>query len=309
VRVRKNANNLAPAERDRFVAAFGTLNGNGMGRFKDFRAVHVSGTPSDEAHFNRGFLPWHRAYMLDLERELQAIDATVALPYWRFDQPAPNVFTREFMGVSDTLGNVRFAPGHPFGTWTTDGQVGIVRQLENFTPSTAPGSVSVPGRPAPLNELDTINLGDPGDLYANFIGMEGSPHGAAHVSFSGFISSIPTAARDPLFFMLHANVDRLWAKWQWVKRRTNPDLIASFPTAPATRIGHNLQDTMWPWNGIVGSPRPSTAPGGTLAPSPETSLPGLKPTVRSMIDYLGVHDGGGIAFAYDDVPFEMEAVA
>ena len=45
------------------------------------------------------FLPWHRAYLLDLERELQAIDPSVALPYWRFDQPAPNLFTPEFLGV------------------------------------------------------------------------------------------------------------------------------------------------------------------------------------------------------------------
>ena len=30
-----------------------------------------------------------------------AIDPSVALPYWRFDQSAPNVFTRDFMGESD----------------------------------------------------------------------------------------------------------------------------------------------------------------------------------------------------------------
>ena len=73
------------AERDRFVAAFGTLNGGGAGRFRDFRDMHVS-PPTPRAHGNVGFLPWHRAYLLDLERELQAIDPSVTLPYWRFDQ-------------------------------------------------------------------------------------------------------------------------------------------------------------------------------------------------------------------------------
>jgi len=43
-------------------------------------------------------------------------------------------------------------------------------------------------------------------------GIEIDPHGYAHTSFGGWISSVPTAAKDPLFFMLHANVDRLWAK-------------------------------------------------------------------------------------------------
>ncbi len=305
VRIRKNANQMSPAERDRFLSAFGTLNGNGLGRFRDFRAIHVNGRPNEEAHGNRGFLPWHRAYLLDLERELQAIDPTVALPYWRFDQPAPNLFTREFIGVSNNLGRVQFAPGHPFDAWTTDGQVGILRRLVNFRPTTAPGSISVPGRPAPLNELDTIALGDPGARFENFMEMEGTPHGAAHMSFSEYISQIGTAARDPLFFLLHANVDRLWAKWQWVKRRTNPNLAASFPSAPPTRIGHNLNDTMWPWNGVTGGVRPSTAPGGALASSPETALPGAAPTVRSMVDFFGVNGGQNIGFAYDDVPFDI----
>lgn len=311
VRIRKNANRLTPAERDRFVSAFGTLNGNGLGRFRDFRDVHVSGVPSQEAHGDRAFLCWHRAYTLDLERELQAIDPTVALPYWRFDQPAPNLFTRDFMGVSDSFDRVRFTPGHPFGTWTTDGQLGILRRLENFTPTTAPGSVPVPGRPAPLNELDTIDLGEPGALFENFMAMEGTPHGRAHTSFSRFISSIGTAARDPLFFLLHCNVDRLWAKWQWVKRRSNPDADESFPSAPPTRVGHNLDDTMWPWNGVTSATdplRPATAPGGALAGSPETKLPGGKPKVRSTIDYLGIHSGRDLAFAYDDVPFELDAI-
>lgn len=84
VRVRKNANTLTPGERDRLVSAFAKLNNQGTGRFKDFRDMHTS-VSSPQAHGRPGFLPWHRAYLLDLERELQAIDPSVALPYWRFD--------------------------------------------------------------------------------------------------------------------------------------------------------------------------------------------------------------------------------
>ncbi|HKE99200.1 MAG TPA: tyrosinase family protein [Actinomycetes bacterium] len=97
--------------------------------------------------------------------------------------------------------------------------------------------------------------------------MEGDPHGVAHTSFTGSISQISTAARDPLFFMLHANVDRLWAKWQWTSRRfeaTDPNTYSREGGASdpgATRIGHNLDDTMWPWNQVTTSPRPPTAPG------------------------------------------------
>jgi tyrosinase len=297
VRVRKNAQTLSAAERDRFVAAFGTLNGGGAGRFRDFRDMHVSPATA-EAHGNVGFLPWHRAYLLDLERELQAIDPSVTLPYWRFDQPAPNLFTREFMGVSSALGRVEFTAGHPFNTWRTNGALGISR-----TPLFSTGSAP----PGLLTETQTIALGGtaPNSAYASFDVMEGNPHGSAHVRFGGFISSIPTAARDPLFFLLHANVDRLWAKWQWVHRRTSPGDARAFAPAAPDRVGHRLPDTMWPWNGATAPPRPSTAPGGTFAPSRSTTAPGLNPIVRAMIDYQAVGGGSPLGFAYDDVPFEL----
>ena len=42
VRIRKDAQTLSAVERDRFLAAFGTLNGGGAGRFRDFRDMHVN---------------------------------------------------------------------------------------------------------------------------------------------------------------------------------------------------------------------------------------------------------------------------
>ena len=48
------------------------LTDQGSGPFRFFRDMHVLAA-IDEAHGNQGFLPWHRAYLMDLERELQAI--------------------------------------------------------------------------------------------------------------------------------------------------------------------------------------------------------------------------------------------
>ena len=311
VRVRKDAVALTAPERDRFLAAFARFNDRGRGRFRDFRNVHTeAGDP--EAHANAGFLPWHRAFLLDLERELQKIDPSVALAYWRFDRPAPALFTREFMGVTPAGSGpsvVQFSPTNPLQFWVTDGVPGIDRR-PLFRTQTEParhprfGSVST--------EAQTVALGGNGDLYSLFRRMEGNPHALAHVSFTGSISDIPTAARDPLFFMLHANVDRLWAKWQWAKRRFDPSAAATFSPPDGTstnpgepRIGHRLDDTMWPWNGVTTDPRPNTAPGGTMATSPMTKAPGPRPTVRSTIDYQGVRDRANrLAFDYDDVPFE-----
>ena len=291
VRIRKNANTLTAAERDRFVAAFAQLNNQGAGRFADFRDMHTQ-VSSPQAHGAAGFLPWHRAYILDLERELQAIDPSVSLPYWRFDRPAPNIFTRDFLGVSDSIGTVQFSPTNPLQFWRTDGVQGINR-LPFFNTAGAP--------PGLRSEAQTLALGN---QYPAFRIMEGNPHGTAHTSFDGSISGIPTAARDPLFFLLHCNVDRLWAKWQRQFGRFNPAQAASYDSNPGNPIGHNLPDTMWPWNGITGSPRPPTAPGGAMAASPCVSAPGPQPQVRDSLDYQGsVNSVSRLGFDYDDVPF------
>jgi tyrosinase len=302
VRIRKSAQNLSPSERDRFLAAFGTLNGQGAGRFGDFRDMHVR-KALGESHGNVGFLPWHRAYLLDLERELQAIDPSVALPYWRFDKPAPNIFTREFLGEENEAGRAEFTPGHPLEHWSTDGETGIVRSL-TFPASSAP--------PGLFTEAVTLNLGGSGSgkAYRGFKEMEDNPHGDAHTAFDGPVSDPATSPRDPLFFLLHTNVDRLWAKWQWVSpKRHDPADPKAYAAPSPNRIGHRLGDTMWPWNGLTAAPRPSTAPGGTLASSPLTAAPGPSPMVRAMFDYQGVLGGDHLGFSYDDIPFEIPAGA
>jgi tyrosinase len=290
VRVRKNANNLTPAERDRLVAAFAQLNNQGMGRFADFRDMHTA-VSSAQAHGAKGFLPWHRAYLLDLERELQNIDPSVSLPYWRFDQPAPDLFTPEFFGVSDQLGAVAFSATNPLQFWTTDGVQGITRR-PFFDTAEAPGGVAT--------EAQTLALGN---AYPAFRTLEGNPHATAHVSFGGSISSVSMAARDPLFFLLHCNVDRLWAKWQRLNGRFDPAAAASYDNASAP-IGHNLPDTMWPWNGITGGTRPPTAPGGAMSASPCVTAPGGEPQVQQTLDYQGALNAASrLGFDYDDVTF------
>ena len=292
VRIRKNANALTPGERDRFISAFAQLNNRGAGRFQAFRDIHTDAGDL-EAHGGPAFLPWHRTYLLGLERELQAIDPSVSLPYWRFDRAAPNIFTREFLGESDDLGTVQFSATNPLQFWTTDGVQGINRRPQFKTADEHPDLST---------EAETLALGR---LYRLFREMQGNPHGLAHTNFGGSISSIDTAAKDPLFFLLHCNVDRLWAKWQRQVGRFDPAQKASYDTRRGNRIGHRLPNTMWPWNGITGGDRPPTAPGGPMAESPCVAAPGLQPRVRDGLDYQGaINPLSRMGFDYDDVRFD-----
>jgi tyrosinase len=305
VRIRKNANALTVPERNRFRSALATLNSRGMGKFSDFRKVHGPEGYYEE-HAEAGFLPWHRAFILDLERELQNIDPSVTLPYWRFDQPAPNVFSQDFMGVadpSDPNGSVRFSTTNPLQFFTTDGVVGVARPAA-FNTQTQAARV--------VNEAATLALGAPGDIFARFRRMELNPHGSAHTNFGGSIRDPTTAAKDPLFFLLHANVDRLWAKWQWLRKRFDVTSVATYQylgsagSPGSVRIGHNLLDTMWPWNGVTTAPRPAIAPGGPFPAAAPANAPGPTPDLRAMIDFQGLRTAASrLGFDYDDVPYQL----
>jgi tyrosinase len=117
---------------------------------------------------------------------------------------------------------------------------------------------------------------------------------------------------DPLFFMLHNNVDRLWAKWQLLRGRFNSTQVTSYDRQgngnPAiggpNGIGNFTNDTMWPWNGAITPPRPPAAPGGGFPASPIRNFPGNTPNVAQMIDFHGkINLNNNLMFAYDDVPF------
>ena len=183
------------------------------------------------------------------------------------------------MGVPNSAGRLQFTAGHPLESWRTDGQLGIDR-TPSFAASAAPAGLRT--------EIQTIAPAAPRRMRpmgASTRWSSTSRQRAYELPLDS--STTGTAARDPLF-MLHANVDRLWAKWQWIHKRTNPAQARSFAAASPNRVGHRLADTMWPWNGATSPPRPSTAPGGRFPASTLTTAPGVRPTVRSMIDYQAV---------------------
>ncbi len=317
VRVRKDAETLTNKERDRFLSAMTIINGQGRGRWSDLRDMHEADAYR-QIHVNYSFLPWHRAYLLNLERELQLVDPEVALPYWRFDEPAPKLIQPSFIGRGRRFGSVQFSSTNPLRNWVGEGQVAGVRRGDGVGPNNV-----IPVR----TEIESLQISTgPNANFTDFcdwnyasdrrtpLGLEAGPHNGAHgYNGTGWITRPTTSQRDPLFYLLHANVDRLWAKWQWlpdgtVGSRSDPDSPVSYVSGWNLPDGHNRDDTLWPWDGVMGDQvpsRPPNAPGGGMLDSPMTSAPGPQPRVKDMIDYLGANGGGCLGFAYDDVPFEV----
>jgi tyrosinase len=61
-------------------------------------------------------------------------------------------------------------------------------------------------------------FGGPSTVFNHAGGPVGSleltPHGAMHVAVGGWMSAFNTAGLDPIFWLHHANIDRLWAVWR-----------------------------------------------------------------------------------------------
>ena len=322
VRVRKNGNNISSEERQRYLNSLVTFN-NTFNGYLTFNNIHDrAGVP--EGHSGPGFLPWHRAFILDFERELQRIDPSVALLYWNTDNAAPNIFSLNFMGSKPIVSTDAFAdfnPNNPLIAWNVPGGPGI-RRTTKFENNTAPSTINTNLR----KETAVLALGNDFNLFK---ALDPNPHGASHVLAGGisgdWMGILTSAVKDPLFFFLHANLDRLWAKWQLLNTRfdaQNPLTYSpqgSFPNTGTIHIGHFLNDTMWPWNQITGTftgsgtppinQRPTTAPGGTF---PEAifynNSPPPNPQLFNVIDYRNNRSilsiNAGLGFCYDDVPFQ-----
>jgi tyrosinase len=51
----------------------------------------------------------------------------------------------------------------------------------------------------------------PGTTYEDLV--ERNPHGRVHDQIGGSMGRVPTAPADPIFFLHHCNIDRLWSAW------------------------------------------------------------------------------------------------
>ncbi|MEM9220028.1 MAG: tyrosinase family protein [Cyanobacteria bacterium P01_F01_bin.150] len=92
---------------------------------------------------------------------------------------------------------------------------------------------------------------------------------ARQIDILGTMDSIPCSPYDPIFWLHHANVDRLWAQWQDEGHSGD-----RFYPASERPFGHNLSDPMWPWDGGASSPGsygPENANLPDLFISPESS--------------------------------------
>jgi len=242
------------------------------------------------AHSGPVFLPWHRLMLSGLEVQLQRVlnDPNFGLPYWDWAVDASLVGGPQssliWQNQPDTMGG----QGTPISTGplvfnntdptsfrvliesSSDGRSfhqtkrGLNRTFGQPPPlgsSTLPTATEVLAAfntlPEPLGEphLATYDFA-PFDRSSNGFRnrLEGWPGGVLHNRVHQWVGGDmgpATSPNDPVFFLHHCNVDRIWERWMQLNGRNYlPDM-----TAPPTLLGHRIDDALISPFGLAGTPR------------------------------------------------------
>jgi hypothetical protein len=192
------------------------------------------GTPWNACqHGGWFFLPWHRMYVYYFERIVRkaVLDAggplDFALPYWNYGRPSPG----------NTLPIAFRTATLPDGTPNPLYLAAPLRRAAYMNGWGLPTTATSPA--AALAESDfssqlASSFGGgpvgPGHSLGALGSLEVTPHGNIHVEIGGaaqpcsqgLMSRFECAALDPIFWLHHANIDRLWNVWRAIGGHANP---------------------------------------------------------------------------------------
>jgi hypothetical protein len=270
---RKNGATASAAERNAYVNAILAIGTNPTYVFplgSDFwhtqQVVHSNMGSFSNIHETLAFLPWHREYVNRYEVLLQQYDPTVKLLYW--DWTTDPSSSLSFMGSFSGPIGAPFNPASP----PTLAPPSVTRGLGSFAHDESDSAVLARGSYGPFTSgFCGFSFSPPASSAPFLSALEDCSHNYSHGYIGGNSMCCPSAsAQDPFFFMLHGNVDRLWAQWQ----RNPSDLTRLDPTQTyGASLGSdaNLSLTMSPWDG---SPGGSTSASSFQIQPWETTNPG-----------------------------------
>lgn len=209
---RVDENELSDQQKQAFVDAVNELVSNG--KYNDI--VNIHGNMAHDMHgrnmmtgqFSRTgiqrFLAWHRAYLLEFEKLLKEVDSSISLPYWNWTK------NERF---PDWLGSVM-----PSGLVNRSGNTyNVERNI---------------GADDALPDPNSTKLGMATHItFTDFtLFLEGwRPYGAhnqVHVFVGGTMGTMYSPA-DPVFWLHHAECDRLWHIWQLTHSEEHASLIGT----------------------------------------------------------------------------------
>lgn len=257
------------------------------------------------------FLSWHRYFLYQFEQDLQSYVPGVMLPYWDWADPAP-ILTDTFLGLNGNSANNNvieqgyFAFDKPgagvnataLPAWWPASLIGW--RLPSMFPSNLQGGLrrqtaNVSLLPltshlqAALSQSDYSSFQlalEAGTRMHNSLhgwlgggGTGGNPMSPCSTRLNiGHMSCATISPFDPIFYLHHCNIDRLWAMWQMDGHANEYPTPADEPDGAEE---HFRDDIMYPWTGGA-SGYGTSASIASFIPMPDYSAIGAKKNVDTL---------------------------
>ncbi len=200
--IRKNYLEMTGTERADYISAVNVLaTNNVIQTLADDHSAHFSSDIHTLGGNGSQFLSWHRYLILELEFKLKTALAGNAsnylnIPYWEWNT--------DNVPSSATFWNNTFLQTSSF-------------PLLSITRSSMTGAFPTSGSTASLNTIlgnTTFYINSTNSASNDFSHkLESGPHNNLH-SFIGGTMGGGTSPRDPVFYLHHGMVDKLWQDWE-----------------------------------------------------------------------------------------------
>ncbi|RYZ54346.1 MAG: tyrosinase family protein, partial [Proteobacteria bacterium] len=152
--------------------------------------------------------PWHRLYLAYFENACRYAlqDASFSVPYW--DWTADRRIPEEFFHNPLLMANRKIKEEEEIPEeFVAPKVIEDILASDNFTNVHSRG-------PRLFNIRGGINSG----------AFERGPHNGVHNSIGGTMSNPFDSPQDPIFWLHHCNIDRIWASWQ----QRHPDKVLPY---------------------------------------------------------------------------------
>lgn len=164
-------------------------------------------------HYSWWFLAWHRMYVYFFEQIVRAAVIETggpkdwALPYWNYGLGGENA------AIPDAFRNPHEPNGARNPLYVEQRAPGINQGARLRSQYTTPEfALSRPHFVGPPEFGGGI--APPRPQFSKFTGrLEQTPHNDVHNALGGWMQNPFQAAQDPIFWLHHTNIDRIWVEW------------------------------------------------------------------------------------------------